>query len=286
MKRQTWFATFGYVVSVLILLSFHYWFLKNEGFSETNFILGAFFILLLSIGWGYIIASHLILPRQKTQEHLLHLTKDIIHELNIPLATIHANSAMLRKRMDDARALKRLGRIDDAASRLERLYDELVYTIRKEVHRIERERVDLQALVQSRIEVFVEQNRNPIRMHLEPCEVLTDRIGFEQVFDNLVNNALKYSPKEKEVRIVLSQKRLQIIDEGIGMDETELVQVYERYYQGNRQKEGEGIGLALVKAFCDEEDIAIQIESKKGVGTKVTLDLQKIVVEQDEKEQG
>jgi len=278
MKKQIWLATLGYLVSVWILLSFLYWFLKNEGFDEVNFIIGSVFVLLLSIGWGYIIASHLILPRKQTREHLLHLTKDIIHELNLPLATIQANTDMLSRRMKDERAQKRLKRIEHAALRLKRLYDELSYTIRKEVHQIEREVVDLAVLVEDRIEVFREQQRNPIVTELEPCQVLTDRIGFEQVFDNLLNNAMKYSPKEKPVKIVLREHTLKVIDEGVGMDEAQIIRVYERYYQGNRQKEGEGIGLALVKTFCDEEGIAIQIESEKGKGTEVILFLEKILL--------
>jgi len=277
MKKQMWLAAFGYVFSVLILLSFLYWFLKNEGFDETTFLIGSGFVLLLSVGWGYIIASHLLIPQKKTQEHLLHLTKDIIHELNLPLATIQANTAMLAKNRTDEKSLKRLRRIEDASLRLKRLYEELVYTIRKEMHEIERERFDLKALVEERVEIFREQNRNPVVIEVERCQLLTDKIGFEQMFDNLVSNAMKYSDKESPIKIVLKEHMLQIIDEGIGMDEAQLLKVYERYYQGDRQKEGDGIGLALVKAYCDQEDIGIKIESRRGRGTKVTLDLGRVL---------
>jgi len=277
MKKQMWLAAFGYVFSVLILLSFLYWFLKNEGFDETTFLIGSGFVLLLSVGWGYIIASHLLIPQKKTQEHLLHLTKDIIHELNLPLATIQANTAMLAKNRTDEKSLKRLRRIEDASLRLKRLYEELVYTIRKEMHEIERERFDLKTLVEERVEIFREQNRNPVVIEVERCQPLTDKIGFEQMFDNLVSNAMKYSDKESPIKIVLKEHMLQIIDEGIGMDEAQLLKVYERYYQGDRQKEGDGIGLALVKAYCDQEDIGIKIESRRGRGTKVTLDLKRVL---------
>jgi len=277
MKKQIWLATLGYVVSIWVLLSFLYWFLKNEGFDEVNFIIGSIFVLLLSVGWGYIIASHLLVPQKKIQEHLLHLTKDIIHELNIPLATIQANSAMLARTLEEERAQKRLKRIEDASLRLKRLYGELVYTIRKEMHEIEREVFDVRALVEERIEIFREQKRNPLTVALSSCPVLTDRIGFEQMFDNLVSNAMKYSARDLPIRITLEHDTLRIKDEGVGMDEAQLVKVYERYYQGDEHKEGEGIGLALVKAYCDQEDIGIHIESKKGKGTEVILALEKIV---------
>lgn len=277
MKKQIWFATLGYVVSVALLLSFLYWLLKNEGFDEATFILGSAFVLLLSLGWGYIIASHLVIPHRKTQDHLLHLTKDIIHELNIPLSTIQANTTMLARKEENERAKKRLKRIEDASVRLKKLYDELVYTIRKEMHQVEREMFDLSEVIKERVEIFKEQQRNPFMLELESCRVFTDKIGFERIFDNLVINAMKYSTRDDPITVRLQEGCLEIIDNGIGMDETQLLKIYERYYQGNAKKEGEGIGLALVKAYCDQEDISIEVVSKKGEGTRVILDLKKIV---------
>ena len=277
MKKEVWLAALGYVSSVMILLSFLYWFQKNEGFDEKTFLIGSGFVFLLSIAWGYIIASHLLQPQEKTREHLLRLTRDIIHELNLPLSTIQANTSMLTRKIEDEKSQKRLKRIDDASVRLKRLYDELVYTIHKEVHDVPKESFDLKDLIAERVEVFREQKRNPLHTSVESCPVLTDRIGFEQMFDNLVGNAMKYSSKELPVDIILKGHRLEIVDRGIGMDEAQLVKVYERYYQGDSQKEGAGIGLALVKTYCDEENIEIQIDSQKGAGTRVILNLDKIV---------
>jgi signal transduction histidine kinase len=277
MKKEIWLAALGYVSSVSVLLSFLYWFLKNEGFDESTFLIGSGFVFLLSIAWGYIIASHLLQPRERTREYLLRLTRDIIHELNLPLSTIQANTAMLRRNMQEEKTQKRLKRIDDASVRLKRLYDELVYTIRKEVHQVQQESFDLKTLVEARVEIFREQQRNPIEIDVRSCPLFTDKIGFEQMFDNLVSNAMKYSPKEAPVRIVSQGYRLEVIDRGIGMDEAQLLKVYERYYQGDSRKEGEGIGLALVKTYCDEVGIEIQIDSQKGEGTRVILDLDKIV---------
>jgi len=277
MKREIWLAVLGYVSSVALLLSFLYWFLKNEGFEEATFLAGGAFVLLLSVAWGYIIASHWLLPHKRTREHLLHLTRDIIHELNLPLSTIRANISMLARKVEDEKQKRRLYRIEDASHRLKRLYDELVYTIRKEVREVQKERFDLGGVIAERAEIFREQGRNPIETDLVPCMVFADRIGFEQMFDNLVTNAMKYSSREMPVRIVLCGTKLEIADRGIGMDEAQLVKIYERYYQGDTRKEGEGIGLALVKAYCDQEGIEIQIDSKKGVGTTVSLYLDKIV---------
>jgi signal transduction histidine kinase len=69
---------------------------------------------------------------------------------------------------------------------------------------------------------------------------------------------------------------LEIVDEGIGMDETEIMRVFERYYRGESDKRGKGIGLTLVKRFCDESGIDIDIISEKERGTTVRLDCRNI----------
>ena len=277
MKKEIVLAAAGYLFSIVLLLSFLYWFLLNEGFDEETFLVGSVFVLLLSAGWGYIIASGIIAPRRKREAHLLHLTKDIIHELNLPLSTIRANTEMLAKKTEDARTQKRLGRIASATQRLSRLYDELLYAMRKEMHTVTKERFSLPGLIEERIEVFREQQRNPIIVDVEPGELTADRIGFEQMFDNLVANAMKYSPKDTPVEIAYHDGILKIMDHGVGMDETELVRIFERYYQGDGTQKGEGIGLALVKAYCDSEGIGIQVFSKKGEGTEMILDLHRII---------
>jgi len=277
MKKETQLAALGYFTSVAMLLSFLYWYLKNEGFTESNFILASLFVLILAGGWGYIIATHLLAPKVQLDESLSHLSSEILHELNIPLSTIKANTTLLKKRMEDEKSLQRLGRIDASSLRLERLYKELVYSIKKEIHPIEKETFSLYNVLQERIEVFQAFERNHFSLETIDKTVYADKIGFEKMIDNLLMNAMKYSDKKTTIKIGMDGNILSIHDSGIGMDETQLLRVYERYYQGDNKKEGEGIGLALVKAYCDEADIEVQIYSEKDRGTKVSLELSKII---------
>ena len=272
-KRTTLFATLGYFFSVAILLSFVYWFLKNEGFSEANYLIASIAVLFLALGWGYIIATHLLAPKMEQDANLSQLSSEIMHELNIPLSTIKANISLLEKRMEDEKSLKRLKRIEDSSKRLERLYAELVYSIKKEIHPVQKESFSLLKLLEERIEVFESFERNRFHLKVEETSLYADKIGFEKIIDNLLMNAMKYSSKDAPITITLNNAVLCIRDEGIGMDETELLKVYERYYQANTHKEGKGIGLALVKAYCDNEKIDIQIESEKNAGTAINLNL-------------
>ena len=279
MRRKILLAALSYLSSVAVLLSFLYWFLKNEGFSESNFLMASVAVLLLAAGWGYIISSHLLAPKAELDANLSILSSEILHELNIPLSTIKANSAMLKKRvMDDEKSLHRLNRIEASSVRLERLYKELVYSIKKEIHTIDKEKLLLEPLLRERIEIFEAFGRNSFSLDIAELSIEIDKIGFEKMIDNLLMNAMKYSSKESLIKVILEENMLMIIDEGIGMDETQLLRVYERYYQSDNRQEGEGIGLALVKAYCDDEGIEIQIRSEKGIGTSVNLNLEKVHV--------
>lgn len=276
-KKRTFLASFGYFSSVAILLSFIYWFLKNEGFEESNFLIASLLVLFLAMGWGYIIATHLLAPKVEQDAHLSQLSSEILHELNIPLSTIKANTTLLKKHEKDEKILKRITRIEGSAIRLERLYNELVYSINKEIQPVKKETFSLKTLLFERIEIFQTFQRNLFHIEVNDIQIFADKIGFEKMIDNLLMNAMKYSNKEEPVFVTLKQNILTIEDRGIGMDETQLLRVYERYYQANSSKEGKGIGLALVKSYCDSEKIEIQIHSEKNVGTTIYLNLQLVI---------
>jgi signal transduction histidine kinase len=274
MNKSIVTATVLYFLSVVILLSGFYFFLDNRTFSKENFLIGTIILLFISMIFGYILNTYTLSQKFEIDKNLLHLTKEILHELNIPIATIQANSTLLKRTLkENEKALVRLNRIDSSTLRLERLYAELVYSIKKEIHPIEKEAFDLEVLVLERVEAMKILNRNPFLLELNPHRIKVDKIGFEKVLDNVLSNAMKYSDKNEPIKIVLKNNLLSISDRGIGIDETELVKIYERYYQLDYKAHGEGIGLALVKAYCDDEKIEIRIVSKKGEGTKFSFDL-------------
>ena len=155
----------------------------------------------------------------------------------------------------------------------------MVYSIKKEIDPVEKEQFSLKKLLQERIEVFEAFDRNSFDVMIEDIQLEADKIGFEKTVDNLLMNAMKYSDKESPIDITVQNNILTITDRGIGMDETQLLKVYERYYQADSKLKGEGIGLALVKSYCDEEGIAIDIKSKKEQGTSVFLNVNSLLLQ-------
>jgi len=275
MKKHIFLSILLYFFIFLLLAFLVYNFISDD----IEIVFSSLLLAGVSLLFGFMLSFYVLKQKFKIDENVLHLTKEILHELALPLATIKANSLLLKRTLrEDEKSLKRLGRIDDSSVRLERLYDELIYSIKKEIKSVDRERVDVKELVEKRIETMKLLHRNSFVLELESHVTVVDRIGFEKMFDNILTNAMKYSNKESEIVVTLNRSILSVADKGIGMDEMELLGIYERYFQLNDKQEGQGIGLALVKAYCDDEKIKVNINSKKNIGTIVTLDLTSIVI--------
>ena len=214
------------------------------------------------------------------EEHIMNLqnlSKETLHELNLPISTIITNSQMIRKKMDDEKSLKRLARIDTACKMLQLRYDELDYMIKTQTPQEIKEPIKLDELVKQRIEFL-----NPIykdidfNLELQKTQIINDKIGLSKVIDNLIDNGVKYSPNSDKIDIKLFDSTLHIQDYGCGMDEVELIQIFDKYYQSNENMQGFGIGLNMVKKFCDKNKIKLNFNSKLNYGTTVLLKFEQI----------
>ncbi|MDH7602053.1 MAG: HAMP domain-containing sensor histidine kinase [Armatimonadota bacterium] len=111
-----------------------------------------------------------------------------------------------------------------------------------------------------------------------PC-VLGNPEQFEELLTNLLSNAVKYSYDGGKVEVRLARSgdflRLEVADQGIGIDEAEQSRIFEEFYRSKDAREftpeGTGLGLSIVKTIVDSHGGAILLESKKGAGTKFTV---------------
>jgi len=267
-----------FLIVILILLIIEYIFLKFFGFSEKNFFYALVITFVFSIFFGIMLSRFSLASVVETNRLLDRLLKDTLHELNIPLATILANINMLKRGEEDKRRLKRLARIEKASDQLLNLYKDLDYFIKREIQKVDYDIFNLKDLVEERA-AFFEDIRGDIEIILELKDlyVKANKRGFLKTIDNLLSNAIKYNKKGGFVKILLTQKELIFEDSGIGMEESKIVKIFERYYQAVDSKSGYGIGLNIVKSFCDDNKISISIDSKVDIGTKIRLNLEKIL---------
>lgn len=231
---------------------------------------------------AYMIISTLHTFLFQTNRFLEALLKDTLHELNIPLSVIKANLQMLQMAEKDEKKLKRLERIHSASEDLYGLYKQIDYHIKREIDVELREVFYVDEVILGVVERYKEvYNDVSIETSLLHVKMYTDKQGFAKVISNLLGNALKYNLHNRPVEIEHIGNTVTIKDEGIGMSEEELFLIFNRYYQADNAKEGYGIGLSMVKAYCDQFKIGLSLHSQKNKGTKIVLELSNLFVKHD-----
>jgi two-component system, OmpR family, sensor kinase len=235
--------------------------------------------VLFAVLFALIIVSGLVISKLATETleeyaaNLQELSIETLHELNMPVATIKTNVALLRKGLEDEKSLKRLERIEIASKMVMESYNQIDYMIKKQTKQEIAEEFDLKELLEERVAFlrvlypFVD-----FRVDLERYLLKIDKIGMQKVVDNIIDNGIKYSQKQYRIDIILKNGLLSIQDRGSGIDEVMLLSVFDKYYQKDDSMPGFGIGLAMVKRFCETNHIKLNIRSQKNSGTTLFLD--------------
>lgn len=264
-----------YFITVLVFLGFAYYFF--DILAIENVALAAIVFVCFVTLSGVFISKLAVDPLVEYVHNLQNLSKETLHELNLPISTIKTNSQMLSKNLVDEKSLKRLSRIENACDMLQERYNELDYMIKMQSREDVRENFFLDALVQERVD-FLSKVYPDINFHLalENLQLFSDKKGLAKVIDNIVDNGVKYSGNSKNIDINIINNSIYIQDYGIGMDEVELLKIFDNYYQTNASMRGFGIGLSMVKRFCDKNMIELNFQSKKNSGTRVELKFKNI----------
>jgi signal transduction histidine kinase len=257
------FLLFSYYL--LIVLAFNNYFVLT--------IIAICFVILS----GIFISKLAVDPLLEYVKGLQNLSKETLHELNLPVSTILTNTQMLERNLDDEKSIKRLARITNACEMLKERYNELDYMIKMQSREDIIEEFDVAELIQERIS-FLKRIYPQIEFNLslEKLLIRSDRTGLSKVIDNVVDNGVKYSGNSKNIDIKIENSKLSITDYGIGMDEVELLRIFDNYYQSNTTVSGFGIGLSMVKRFCDKNKIELNFHSAPKLGTEVEFQFKKV----------
>jgi signal transduction histidine kinase len=209
----------------------------------------------------------------------------VSHELRTPLTSI---SGFLEMMEDEEHELGDAGRqyldvIRRATERLHSLVEDLLLVAQIEARRIELEvaPVDLVELasraVQSAQPAAAEKGIALDLVSDHPPAVLGDAKRLSQVLDNLVSNAVKFTPDGGRVTVTVEPHRLVVADTGIGVAADEQKQVFSRFFRAStatqRAIPGTGLGLAICHALVEQHGGSIEFLSEEGAGTRVVVSL-------------
>lgn len=210
---------------------------------------------------------------------------NISHEFKTPIASIHGFAKLLKRGgltqeqrdeyldiiLSESERLSTLSKNVLLLSKLDntsRLIDLMEYPLDEQLRRT--------ILLLNR---DMEEKHIELDVKLEKCRIMANEEMLDQVWINLLNNAVKFTPQGGWIAVSLEcagdTATVIIRDSGIGMEKDVVKHIFDKFYQGDpsRSHEGNGLGLALVKRIVNLSGGTIQVDSQLGTGSEFTVTL-------------
>jgi signal transduction histidine kinase len=235
--------------------------------------------------------SERVLRRTESLAAVGQATAQVAHEIRNPLGSIRLGVSMLRDSVTDAEALNTIELVERGIKHLNKLVVDVTQFSRQKP--LERTSVELNELIEMSLNLVADRVRDkdtPIETKFSTQKLIGhwDADQLRQVFVNVIANAVDASAKHSPVIISTeavsnskggdgtkpeprSYARIQVVDQGKGIDKAALERIFEPFY--STKKRGTGLGLAIVKHIIDQHGGTVTIESEPGEGASVTIDL-------------
>jgi signal transduction histidine kinase len=207
----------------------------------------------------------------------------VAHDVRTPLTTILLNAELLETQMEpESTNARRARSLRSEALRLKELVEDYLDVVRADAGgRLRREDHDLVALVREALEGMGQAASRATLTAEAPVPGRFDGSRIQQLVQNLVSNALKYSepdtPVLVEVRSEGEEAIMAVTDRGIGIPDGDLALLFERFHRGrntdDRRYGGLGLGLYICRQIAEEHGGSISVSSRVGVGTTFTARL-------------
>lgn len=239
---------------------------------------------------GYIIVLYDVTDQERQEKERREFVSTVSHELRTPLTTMNSYIEALEEGVleDKELAPQFIDTIHKETTRMIRMVNELMQLGKmdiKEEH-YEKEFIDINKMLERITDRFAltHPEKNFIK-HIpkSPIFVEGDQDKLTQVFDNIVNNAIKYSPDGKNITVRVRQNyhhnrvSISIKDEGVGIPLVHIDKIFNRFYRVDKSRQrsmgGTGLGLALAKTIVEAHKGRIWAQSREGYGSIIFVTL-------------
>lgn len=214
---------------------------------------------------------------------------NVSHELRTPLTSIKGYSeTILNGDLTVPEISKFTKVINTEANRMERLVSDLLQLSRFDNKKVNLKKTmfSLSELVKNvcdKLKYVASEKKHTLEciVQIEPPRVYADRDNIEQVIVNIVTNSIKYTKEGGEIKVYVGALNgsayFKVVDNGIGIPESDLKRIFERFYRVDKARSrsmgGTGLGLAIVKEIIDANEGTIDIKSEVNKGTEVIVTL-------------
>jgi two-component system OmpR family sensor kinase len=217
---------------------------------------------------------------------------DAAHELRTPLAALQIQAENLIASDLSERSRELANELGDGVRRSSYLASQLLEMARTEgLSVLDRSTIDLPALISSVLADFVTlADAKGVQLEMavvDPASVDDDEVAIQKLLSILVDNAIRYSPRDRMVTVRLSltdtcRPKIEVMDDGRGIPEASMPFIYDRFFRAAPQEiEGTGLGLAIAKAIADRRGIRLCHHSRTDrSGTIATIIFKKKIESQ------
>jgi len=232
--------------------------------------------------------NQMIARLEEAFHYIRRFTADASHELRTPLTVLRGElEAMAQQPQLAPEVRETIGSVLEETERLTKIVESLLAISRLDAGEAQMERMqfDLADLVATTTEQMrlLAEDKN-ISLYCDAArevEVEGDRARLKQVVVNLLDNAIKYTPKGGSINIRVKATKgsavFDVEDNGIGMPAGALPHVFDRFYRidkaRSRQMGGAGLGLSIVKSICTAHGGWVEVESSEGQGSRFRVEL-------------
>lgn len=218
---------------------------------------------------------------EQTQKHNMML--NIFHDLRSPLFVLKNRLEMLSPEKEEQQ--QSLGIMKTRLEYVEHLVEDLFLIFKLENREIlfEYDDMDLNALLSELVMYYQEvAKRKKVVLsyegHRDSAVIWADSEHMQRAFQNLMDNALLYTPEGGTIQVLLEKKkggwRVSVSDTGMGIAQEDLSRIFERYYRSDaRNAKSSGLGLSIVKEIIIAHHGQITVQSKEGEGTTFCVSL-------------
>ncbi|KAA0549145.1 PAS domain-containing protein [Bacillus sp. BGMRC 2118] len=264
----------------------------NFGFTQKHFEVYGSPIINANDEWkGILLVFHDISDLKKLEQIRQDFVANVSHELKTPITSIKGFSeTLLDGAMKDENLLENfLSIILKESDRLQSLIQDLLdlSKIEQPGYSINWQKVELRGLIEE-VMILLEgkAEQKNVKLILEgkgEYWLEGDLYRLKQVFINLINNGISYTPTGGNVTVSIQERskkiKVHVVDTGIGIAKEDLPRIFERFYRVDkartRNSGGTGLGLAIVKHLVDVHGGLITVTSEQSVGTTFTIELNK-----------
>ena len=244
---------------------------------------------------GYIIVLYDVTDQERQERERREFVSTVSHELRTPLTTMNSYIEALEEGVlnDKELAPQFIDTIHKETTRMIRMVNELMQLGKMDINEehYDKEFIDINKLIEQISDRFelTHPEKNFIKyIPKTPIFVEGDQDKLTQVFDNIMNNAVKYSPNGKNITVRVRQNynhnrvSISIKDEGVGIPLVHIDKIFNRFYRVDKSRQrsmgGTGLGLALAKNIVEAHKGRIWAQSREGYGSIifVTLPCEKI----------